>query len=631
MTTINDLSVATSVSSDDKVPLWQNANGVTRALPISVLDGRYLTQEDVAALAADAKVETFISSILPNPGGLPTFVAGTTFSLTLANQYYSENNIEPFFDASFQGPDQYSLVGFGLTFNAPIPLGVQMVYVRGGAARIIGAPSDGTVGTSALKDSAVTTPKLADDAVTANKLAAQSVADASLIAGSKIFNRANDIHDVSDVGAIGDGVADDSVSLQTMFTNAVNVGWSIPSGIFKFGTGLVSDYSAMTAPTGNPSARGDIRGDSQSNTILRYSGAGYALMMTGSTTGQGLNSFDKYSGFTITDNSQSQTNNGIYLLNRALFKFEDVLIAYFINGLVIDGSFTAALDNVHCNNNKNGLTFLGSNFEDPNLIRAASCTFNSNSLTGVTGNINAAIEFDSCDISANGTQGNLATGGILLNIAGPLSGPLSFKNCYFENNAGSSDIQITNVSGQPAVVVISGCTFNRGLNTAFTINNITVHNTGAGSTTKLILEGNSFVSVNSYVPSSSRLFVNPDANTEVIDLGNAWSENVSRTPNPVTHGRVTGGSVTSAGVAISVPLQISVSRISAGVYSVTHNTGFAYSTGAFVPIAVSNDTVGGIKVERITVNSTTQFNVVLTNTGGTPTDAPFSFHVLQLG
>lgn len=145
MTTINDLSVASSVSSDDKFPIWQNANGVTRGLPVSVLDARYLSQADIADLAASAKVETFVSSALPNPGGLPTFVAGTTFALTLANQYYSGPNIEVFFDGTFQGPDQYTLIGYGLTFFSPIPLGVQNVYIRGGAARVIGAPSDGTV------------------------------------------------------------------------------------------------------------------------------------------------------------------------------------------------------------------------------------------------------------------------------------------------------------------------------------------------------------------------------------------------------------------------------------------------------------------------------------------------------
>lgn len=142
MSTIGDLCVTSSVSSDDKLPIWQNANGVTRALPISVLDGRYLSQADVALLAASAKVETFVAGI--------GFTPGVSLALTLANQYFSAANIEVFFDAAFQGPDQYSLVGFGLVFSSPIPVGVQNVYVRGGATRVIGTPSDGTVTDSSV-------------------------------------------------------------------------------------------------------------------------------------------------------------------------------------------------------------------------------------------------------------------------------------------------------------------------------------------------------------------------------------------------------------------------------------------------------------------------------------------------
>jgi hypothetical protein len=163
MTTINDLCVTSSVNSDDKLPIWQNANGVTRGLPISVLDGRYLSKDDIAALAASATVETFVAGT--------DFTPGTTLALTLANQYYSEANIEVFFDASFQGPDQYNLIGFGLSFISPIPVGVQNVYVRGGAVRQIGTPSDGTV------------------------------TDAKIAAGSKIYNRINDRVCVTDFGA----------------------------------------------------------------------------------------------------------------------------------------------------------------------------------------------------------------------------------------------------------------------------------------------------------------------------------------------------------------------------------------------------------------------------------------------
>jgi hypothetical protein len=142
MTTINDLCVAGSFSPDDKLPMWSNANGVTRALPISVLTAPFLTQDSIGLLAASATTEIFTAGdgIVPN-----TFVPGTTTTLSLANSYLSGNNIEVFFDASFQGPDQFFLSNTTLVFNSPIPVGVQAVYIRGGAARLVGAPSDGTV------------------------------------------------------------------------------------------------------------------------------------------------------------------------------------------------------------------------------------------------------------------------------------------------------------------------------------------------------------------------------------------------------------------------------------------------------------------------------------------------------
>lgn len=217
MTTINDLSVASSVGSDDKIPLWQNANGVTRALPVSVLDGRYLSKDDVAALAADSKVETFVSSTQPNPGGLPTFVAGTTFSLTLANQYYSGTNIEVFFDGTFQGPDQYSLIGYGLTFFSPIPFGVQNVYIRGGAVRVIGAPSDGTVTTSTIIDGAVTGPKLA----------AGSVDESKVKSGTALYNRIVHWVDVTDpqFGADPTGTLDSTAAIQAAIDTVTPFLW----------------------------------------------------------------------------------------------------------------------------------------------------------------------------------------------------------------------------------------------------------------------------------------------------------------------------------------------------------------------------------------------------------------------
>lgn len=205
MSTINDLSVTSSVSPDDKLPIWQNANGVTRGLPVSVLDSRYIQQADISALAISPATEQFISSIVSNPNSLPTFVAGITRALTLANQYLSTSNIEVFFDASFQGPDQYTLVGNSLSFISPIPVGVQMVYVRGGTARLTNGPSDGTV------------------------------LDSSVASGTRLFRRINDVRSFNDFGAIGDGATDDTAAI------AAALAW-VQAGTFSVGAPVRAIY-----------------------------------------------------------------------------------------------------------------------------------------------------------------------------------------------------------------------------------------------------------------------------------------------------------------------------------------------------------------------------------------------------
>jgi parallel beta-helix repeat protein len=218
MSTIGDLCVTSSVSSDDKLPIWSNANGVTRALPISVLDGRYLTADEIALLAASTTVETFVSGT--------DFTPGVSTALVLENQYYSSVNIEVFFDSAYQGPDQYSLAGYGLTFNTPIPVGVQNVYVRGGAARLIGAPSDGTV------------------------------TDAKVATGSKLYNRINDTVSVKDCGARGDGISNDTVAFVTSFTKGSVI--LVPAGTYVLDQitipASVKVFAALGAVTLLPSA-----------------------------------------------------------------------------------------------------------------------------------------------------------------------------------------------------------------------------------------------------------------------------------------------------------------------------------------------------------------------------------------
>lgn len=61
----------------------------------------------------------------------PDFTPGTTITLTLSNSFANAQQLWVFFDAAYQGDDQYSLTGTTLTFTSAIPVGTNKVYVKG--------------------------------------------------------------------------------------------------------------------------------------------------------------------------------------------------------------------------------------------------------------------------------------------------------------------------------------------------------------------------------------------------------------------------------------------------------------------------------------------------------------------
>ena len=67
--------------------------------------------------------ETFTSGV--------DFTAGTTTTLTLKESFSSSPRLWIFFDAAFQGDDQYTLTGTSLTFSSVIPVGTNKVYLKG--------------------------------------------------------------------------------------------------------------------------------------------------------------------------------------------------------------------------------------------------------------------------------------------------------------------------------------------------------------------------------------------------------------------------------------------------------------------------------------------------------------------
>lgn len=114
-----------------------DANGALTLLPIPASVG-----------AGDLRTDGFISSLLPNPLGWPTFVAGVDSSVTLSRAPGTISNTVTHFDAAYQGKDQISsLSGAVLTFTGVIPVGTQRIYVTTGTtlSEVTPAPAEADV------------------------------------------------------------------------------------------------------------------------------------------------------------------------------------------------------------------------------------------------------------------------------------------------------------------------------------------------------------------------------------------------------------------------------------------------------------------------------------------------------
>lgn len=549
MTTINDLSVALSVSSDDKLPLWQNANGVTRALPVSVLDARYVTQDDIAQLAADAKVEKFISSTLPNPDNLPTFIAGTTFSLTLANQYFSIDNIETFFDGTYQGLDGGSLIGFGLTFPDPIPVGTEMVYVRGGAVRLIGAPSDDTVSTSSIKDGAVTGAKLAGSAVTDASVKANANIDSSklsfLQAGAAaarrpIQDRLRDTLSVKDFGVKGDGTTDDTATINAALAYVATAGGTLffPQGNYLVtGNGLLLDQSALVDADLKHVC---ISGAGEGATQITYLGTGTAFSYLGAQP-NGMNSYFTLENMRFLGTSQTNSSIGISMNLVSTMVMRNVATRVFGTGFVGTDILQSGFYDCAFGVNGGGLTMNFGVFSPPNAILFCNCEFIGNLNYGALIGDCTTVKFLGGAVQNNGKTGTATFRyGVAIitdNGAVGLNGALaaSFDTVYFEDNAFEADIwfQAGGSTDGSTALTVTGCTFNRLTSAAnqFVNYNIRV-DVSTPFKTKLVVVGNGFQGFATYVPSNTTpyIFVSDPFNAAIdtVDLGNLYGSSVEK-------------------------------------------------------------------------------------------------------
>jgi hypothetical protein len=143
------------------------------------------------------------------------FAPGFSTSITLAGTYGSINNIGVYFDTGTQF--DCTLTGQSLGFNPTVPVGVQNLYVVGGASRSIGTP------------------------------AVSTVIDATVAAGSKLYNRIYNHPEVADAGTV----------TTASFAAAVAASQAAGGGTLRVANGI---YSGVGLPA------------TFSNVLLEYDG-----------------------------------------------------------------------------------------------------------------------------------------------------------------------------------------------------------------------------------------------------------------------------------------------------------------------------------------------------------------------
>lgn len=405
----------------------------------------------------------------------------------------------------------------------------------------------------------------------------------------------------------------------------------IPDGVFRMATPIFRDFSAndFFPETGDASLRFTLEGQSISNSILQYAGAGYAMEFTGSKNvpvGQNVHSMLQVSRLALKPaDAQSRTCSGIRMINHAYTSLRDLDLEYLDTGLELKSVITCDFERVYVRSCTVGLSVNGAGFSMPNAndfrrFTAQSCTY----AGVVAARIGGGFHMQGGTIEGNGAMGVPGTGGFIGNIDGVNgSATLSLTNFYFEGNKGDADLLLTNMSPYTVTVVLTNVNFNRVGDLEYTKNNISLNNTGGGKII-LVLNGVSFMRGGNYVASASRPYIFHDNACEVINNGVSYRDeiehNKSLTSSPTVSGRVQ-----SSGAALSLPVGISSVRLSIGVYEITSTVGWGINANGYVATAVSTESAGGIKVERVTQSSSTTFSVILTNTSGSLSDGAFNF------
>lgn len=416
-----------------------------------------------------------------------------------------------------------------------------------------------------------------------------------------------------------------SPAIQNMLNTGTG-GIEIKDGQYNSTTKVTVNHSGSNFPVmGRKSKRFDFTGESMANTAFNTNGNDFLEYIGNSEgDGQGVHSGMKLSNFTVYGTGNSGV--GLRLSNAAYLKVEDVYLVRNNSGLVITGVLTSEFNRINSQYNNYGMYINTGTNSTVNALKING-VFSGNAKRGIEGEVGTKVTINNCNFEGNGTQGDVTSGGIYLKAKEPMS-VITISDCYFEANQGNADVHIDNQTSSTAIVNISGCTFIRGNSSGGYCTYVIRLTSSGGGPIILNLKGNHFFTQTAfgYVPDQTRPFIIAPDKTQINGMELcSFSETTSLAVTSLNSSTVIGGSVSAGGTALSVPRYITVTRVSAGVYTLDSSIPFGATSDSYQVVATSK--TSGFRVSYAQKISTLSVRIVTLDVNGNAADSSFDFMI----
>lgn len=277
-TALSNFSLAVFNSAGNLVMSMPNVSSIAQLPPISgVIDKTYVSGTD--------------------------FVPGTTTQLTLPTNPGAVSNLWIFFDGVYQADDQIQGVnGPILTFNSPIPVGVQEVNIKCGTTFTASTPSPGTVtDASVASNAAIKSSKLSFLQAGAGAIA-RTVQDKLQDTVSVFdFMTPAQIADARSNAATINATASFQAAVNALATSGGTI--SIPAGTFLLDT-IVFPYDPATI---------NLVGSGMSSTVLLMNNPSNPIIQMSRATANSRMTGSVISDFSIKANTSGSVSNPAHI------------------------------------------------------------------------------------------------------------------------------------------------------------------------------------------------------------------------------------------------------------------------------------------------------------------------------